>query len=77
MVQVREKSRIGPHYALGELIGETASRYIYRNRYRNRPGIAFRQQKLIDPPRAVPGVSGLSAARRGGVGHQRERKGRR
>ena len=31
MVQVREKSRFGPCYALGELIGETASRYIYRN----------------------------------------------
>jgi hypothetical protein len=32
MVQVREKSQFGPCYALGELIGETASRYIYRNR---------------------------------------------
>ena len=32
MVQVREKSRFGPCYALGELIGETATRYIYRNR---------------------------------------------
>jgi hypothetical protein len=32
MVQVREKSRFGPCYALGELIGETVSRYIYRNR---------------------------------------------
>jgi hypothetical protein len=32
MVQVREKSRFGPCYALGELIGETASRYIFRNR---------------------------------------------
>jgi hypothetical protein len=31
MVPVREKSRFGP-YALGELIGETTSRYIYRNR---------------------------------------------
>jgi hypothetical protein len=37
MVQVREKSRFGPCYALGELIGETASRYIYRNR----AGVAF------------------------------------
>jgi hypothetical protein len=32
MVQVREKSRFGPCYALGELIGETATRYIYSNR---------------------------------------------
>jgi hypothetical protein len=32
MVQVREKSRFGPCYVLGELIGETATRYIYRNR---------------------------------------------
>ena len=32
MVQVREKSRFGPCYALGELIGETATRYLYRNR---------------------------------------------
>jgi hypothetical protein len=32
MVQVREKTRFGPCYALGELIGETATRYFYRNR---------------------------------------------
>ena len=32
MVQVRESSRFGFCYALGELIGETAIRYIYRNR---------------------------------------------
>jgi hypothetical protein len=32
MVQVREKSRFGPCYALGELIGETPTRFIYRNR---------------------------------------------
>ena len=32
MTQVRERSRFGPCYALGELIGETATRYIYRNR---------------------------------------------
>ena len=32
MVQVREKSRVGPCYALGELIGETATLYFYRNR---------------------------------------------
>lgn len=37
MVQVRESSRFGPCYALGELIGETATRYIYRNR----AGVAF------------------------------------
>ena len=37
MVQVRESSRFGLCYALGELIGETATRYIYRNR----AGIAF------------------------------------
>ena len=29
---VSEKSRFGSCYARGELIGETASRYIYRNR---------------------------------------------
>jgi hypothetical protein len=32
MVQVREKSRFGSCYALGELIGETTTRFIYRNR---------------------------------------------
>ena len=32
MVQVRENSRFGPCYALGELVGETATRYVYRNR---------------------------------------------
>ena len=32
MVQVRESSRLGFCYALGELIGETPTRYIYRNR---------------------------------------------
>ena len=37
MVQVRESSRFGPCYALGELIGESATRYIYRNR----AGVAF------------------------------------
>ena len=37
MVQVRESSRFGPCYALGELIGETATRYVYRNR----AGVAF------------------------------------
>jgi hypothetical protein len=37
MVQVRESSRFGPWYALGELIGETATRYIYHNR----AGVAF------------------------------------
>jgi hypothetical protein len=58
MVQVREKSRFGPCYALGELIGEAASRYI------SQPGWdRLREQKFIDPPRAVPGVPGLSAER--------------
>jgi hypothetical protein len=37
MVQVRERSRFGPCYSLGELIGETATRYVYRNR----AGVAF------------------------------------
>jgi hypothetical protein len=32
MVHVRESSRFGFCYALGELIGETPTRYIYRNR---------------------------------------------
>ena len=32
MTHVREKSRFGPCYALGELFGETATRYFYRNR---------------------------------------------
>jgi hypothetical protein len=36
MTHVREKSRFGPCYALGELIGETATRYLYR-----RAGTAF------------------------------------
>jgi hypothetical protein len=54
MVQVRESSRFGPCYALGELIGETATRYIYRNRAR------VREQKLVDPPRTVRRVRRLS-----------------
>ena len=37
MTNVRESSRFGFCYALGELIGETASRYIYRNR----AGVAY------------------------------------
>ena len=37
MTHVRERSRIGPCFVLGELIGETATRYIYRNR----AGVAF------------------------------------
>ena len=61
MVQVRESSRFGPCYALGELIGETATRYIYRNRAR------VREQKLVDPPRTVRGVRRLSKARCGGL----------
>jgi hypothetical protein len=32
MTHVREGSRFGPCDVLGELIGETATRYIYRNR---------------------------------------------
>jgi hypothetical protein len=32
MTHVREGSRFGPCYVLGELIGETGTRYIYRNR---------------------------------------------
>ena len=31
MTHVREKSRCGPCSALGELIGETATGYLYRN----------------------------------------------
>ena len=31
MTNVREGSRFGPCYVLGELIGETATKYIYRN----------------------------------------------
>ena len=63
MVQVRESSRFGFCYALGELIGETPTRYIYRNR----AGTAYVSKKLIDPPRAVQGVRGLSGERRGGL----------
>ena len=55
MVQVREELRFGPCYALGELIGETATRYFYRNQGWDR----LRQQKLIDPSRAVSGVRRL------------------
>jgi hypothetical protein len=29
---VREGSRFGPCYVLGDLIGDTATKYIYRNR---------------------------------------------
>ena len=43
MVQVREESRFGPCYALGELIGETATRYFYRNR----AGTAFSKSSSI------------------------------
>jgi hypothetical protein len=32
MTHVWESSRFGFCYSLGELIGETATRYIYRNR---------------------------------------------
>jgi hypothetical protein len=32
MTHVRESSRFGFCYALGELIGETPTKYIYRNR---------------------------------------------
>jgi hypothetical protein len=32
MTYVREGTRFGPCFVLGELIGETPSRYIYRNR---------------------------------------------
>jgi hypothetical protein len=32
MTYVREGTRFGPCFVLGELIGETAARYIYRNR---------------------------------------------
>jgi hypothetical protein len=49
MVQVRESSRFGFCYALGELIGETPTRYIYRNR----AGTAFVSKgSLITSPRA-------------------------
>ena len=63
MVQVRESSRFGFCYALGELIGETPTRYIYRNR----AGIAYASKGSFDPPRPVHGVRGLSRARRGGL----------
>jgi hypothetical protein len=32
MTHVREGTRFGPCFVLGELIGETATKYIYRNR---------------------------------------------
>jgi hypothetical protein len=37
MTHVRESSRFGFCYALGELIAETATRYVYRNRAGTRP----------------------------------------
>jgi hypothetical protein len=51
MVRVREKSRFGFCYALGELIGETPTRYIYRNR----AGTAFvsKSPTIHLPPCAV------------------------
>jgi hypothetical protein len=36
VVFVREASPFGPCNVLGELIGETATRYIYRNRAESR-----------------------------------------
>jgi hypothetical protein len=50
MVQVREKSRFGFCYSLGELIGETPTRYIYRNR----AGTAFVSESPTIHSRAVP-----------------------
>ena len=66
MVQVREKSRFGPCCALGELIGETASRYIYRNR----AGIAFVSKSSsihLAPCQVCPDYQQSE----GGLGHQR------
>ena len=54
MVQVRESSRFGFCYALGELIGETPTRYIYRTG----PAPPSSAKTPLDPPRAVHGVCG-------------------
>ena len=63
MTHVREKSRFGPCYALGELIGETATRYFYRNR----AGTAFVSKSSSIHLAPCTGVRGLSRARRGGL----------
>jgi hypothetical protein len=50
MTYVRESSHFGFCYALGGLVGETATRYIYRNR----AGTAFvRKGSLIHPAPCV------------------------
>ena len=59
MVQVRESSRFGFCYALGELIGETPTRYIYRNR----AGIAYVSKGGIDPHRPVRGCADCESAK--------------
>jgi hypothetical protein len=42
MTHVRENLRFGPCNVLGELVGETATRYVYRNR----AGTAFVSKRL-------------------------------
>ena len=53
MVQVRESSRFGFCYALGELIGETPTATSMKRRHRLR-----QQERALDPHRAVRGVCG-------------------
>ena len=57
MTHVRESSRFGFCYVLGELIGETATRYIYSNR----AGTAFVDKRSpvvhIVPCKACPDYS--------------------
>ena len=66
MVQVRESSRFGFCYALGELIGETPTRYIYRNR----AGIAYVSKgSLIHVP-PPPGCVDDESAKRWPKRHQ-------
>jgi hypothetical protein len=58
---VREASCFGPRYVLGELIGETAIRYIYHNR----AGTAFVSKGAPAIHLAVRRVRGLSLTQPG------------
>ena len=68
MTDVRESSRFGFCYALGELITETATRYIYRNR----AGVAYvnKNAPLIH---IAPCAGCADYDERAGLGHSTQR----
>ena len=66
MVQVHESSRFGFCYALGELIGETPTRYIYRNR----AGIAYVSKGSLIPVAPARGAWTIESAKRWLKRHQ-------